>query len=85
MIDSLPRSRRPQAGRCGETGGRLWKSAEGDHRIALFRVWSEYRDAPNATRLLGLAKPSGDQSRCPCREVRDRGAAPTHHAQFSFA
>jgi hypothetical protein len=38
--------RRLQARRCGESGGRLWKSAEVDHRIPLFRVWSEYRDAP---------------------------------------
>ena len=37
--------RRLQARRCGETGGRLWKSAEVDHRIPLFRVWSDYRDA----------------------------------------
>ena len=35
-----------QARRCGETGGRLWNSAEVDHRVPLFRVWSEYRDAP---------------------------------------
>jgi hypothetical protein len=38
--------RRLQARRCGETGGRLWNSAEVDHRVPLFRVWSEYRDAP---------------------------------------
>ena len=38
--------RRLQARRCGETGGRLWKSAEVDHRVPLFRVWSEYRHAP---------------------------------------
>ncbi len=37
--------RRLQARRCGETGGRLWKSAEVDHRVPLFRVWSEYRHA----------------------------------------
>jgi hypothetical protein len=36
--------RRLQARRCGESGGRLWKSADVDHRIPLFRVWSEYRD-----------------------------------------
>ena len=35
-----------QARRCGETGGRLWNSAEVDHRVPLFRLWSEYRDAP---------------------------------------
>jgi hypothetical protein len=38
--------RRLQARRCGETGGRLWKAAEVDHRIPLFRVWSEHRDTP---------------------------------------
>ena len=35
-----------QARRCGQTGGRLWKNAEVDHRVPLFRVWSKYRDAP---------------------------------------
>lgn len=24
----------------------MWKSAEVDYRVPLFRVWSEYRDAP---------------------------------------
>ncbi len=38
--------RRLQARRCGETGGRLWKSAEVDHRTPLFRVWSECRNEP---------------------------------------
>jgi hypothetical protein len=38
--------RRLQARRCGQTGGRLWKSAEVDHRVPLFRVWSEHRDTP---------------------------------------
>jgi hypothetical protein len=38
--------RRLQARRCGQTGRRLWKSAEVDHRIPLFRVWKEYRDTP---------------------------------------
>ncbi len=37
--------RRLQARRCGETGWRLWKSAEIDHRVPVFRVWSEHRDA----------------------------------------
>jgi hypothetical protein len=35
-----------QARRCGQTGRRLWKSAEVDHRIPLFRVWKEHRDDP---------------------------------------
>ena len=43
--------RRLQARRCGETGGRLWKSAEVDHRVPLFRLWNEYRDAPWAELL----------------------------------
>jgi len=38
--------RRLQARRCAETGARLWKTAEIDHRVPLFRVWSERRDTP---------------------------------------
>jgi hypothetical protein len=38
--------RRLQRRRCGESGGRLWKTAEVDHRVPLFRVWGEYRNAP---------------------------------------
>jgi hypothetical protein len=38
--------RRLQAVRCAETGGRLWKSAEVDHRVPLFRVWREFRHTP---------------------------------------
>ena len=36
--------RRLQARRCGQTGTRLWKGAEVDHRVPLFRVWRECRD-----------------------------------------
>jgi len=36
--------RRLQGRRCGQTGGRLWKNAEVDHRVPLFRVWGEHRD-----------------------------------------
>jgi hypothetical protein len=35
-----------QARRCAQTGGRLWKTAEIDHRLPLFRVWRERRDIP---------------------------------------
>ena len=35
-----------QRRRCGQTGGRLWKPAEVDHRVPLFLVWSEHRDKP---------------------------------------
>ena len=38
--------RRLQARRCAQTGGRLWKTAEIDHRMPLFRVWREQRDTP---------------------------------------
>jgi hypothetical protein len=38
--------RRLQARRCAESGGRLWKGPEIDHRVPLFRVWSERRDTP---------------------------------------
>ena len=38
--------RRLQARRCAQTGGRLWKTAEIDHRVPLFCVWRERRDTP---------------------------------------
>ena len=38
--------RRLQARRCKQSGGRLWKTAEIDHHVPLFRVWSDHRDAP---------------------------------------
>ena len=36
--------RRLQGRRCAQTGGRLWKTSEVDHRVPLFRVWKEHRD-----------------------------------------
>jgi hypothetical protein len=38
--------RRIQSRRCAQSGGRLWRDAEVDHRVPLFRVWSEHRDTP---------------------------------------
>ncbi len=38
--------RRLQGRRCAQSGGRLWKSAEVDHRVPLSRVWNELRDTP---------------------------------------
>jgi len=38
--------RRLQARRCGESGKRLLKTAEVDHRLPLYRVWGEHRDTP---------------------------------------
>jgi hypothetical protein len=37
---------RLQARRCAEGGGRLWKAAEVDHRVPLYRVWREHRQLP---------------------------------------
>jgi hypothetical protein len=36
--------KRLQSRRCAVTGNRLWKTAEVDHRMPLFRVWREHRD-----------------------------------------
>ena len=48
--------RRLQARRCGQTGGRLWKDAEIDHRVPLFSVWNDHRDVswPNLLDFWGL-------------------------------
>ena len=36
--------RRIQRHRCAQSGKRLWKTAEVDHRVPLFQVWRERRD-----------------------------------------
>ena len=36
--------KRRQARRCAQSGARLWKTAEIDHRTPLFQVWQERRD-----------------------------------------
>jgi hypothetical protein len=41
--DQVALLKRMQARRCGESGGRLWKTAEVDHRVPLYRVWREHR------------------------------------------
>lgn len=38
--------KRRQAQRCAQSGKRLWRTAEVDHRVPLFQVWSEHRDRP---------------------------------------
>jgi hypothetical protein len=35
--------KRVQARRCAESGARLWKTAEVDHRVPLFGVWRDHR------------------------------------------
>ncbi len=37
--------KRIQLRRCARSGQRLWKTAEVDHRVPLFQVWSERHDA----------------------------------------
>lgn len=38
--------KRLQHRRCAATGGRLWRTAEVDHRVPLFQVWGAHRDLP---------------------------------------
>ena len=38
--------KRYQGRRCAVTGKRLFKNAEIDHRVPLFRVWREHREKP---------------------------------------
>jgi hypothetical protein len=44
--DQVTVLKRLQRHRCAASGKRLLKSAEVDHRVPLFRVWRERRDAP---------------------------------------
>jgi hypothetical protein len=44
--DFAPLLKRLQGRRCAQTGARLWKTAEVDHRLPLYRVWREHREAP---------------------------------------
>jgi hypothetical protein len=36
--------RRLQKRKCAQSGSRLWKTSEVDHRVPLFRVWREHRE-----------------------------------------
>jgi hypothetical protein len=76
-----PLLRRLQARRCGQTRGRLWKDAEVDHRVPLFRVWSEHRDVqwPKLLEFWGLPNlqvinRDAHVAKC-AQEARDRRAA----------
>ncbi len=44
--DFVRELKRLQAHRCVETGKRLRKTAEVDHRVPLYRVWREHRQTP---------------------------------------
>ena len=70
-----------QARRCGQTGGRLWKDAEVDHRVPLFRVWRDHRNEEWPKLLdfwglpnLQLINRDAHATKCAI-EARDRRAA----------
>ena len=44
--DQVRLLRRLQRRRCAGSGQRLWRNAEVDHEVPLFRVWREHRDLP---------------------------------------
>jgi hypothetical protein len=44
--DHVALLKKRQARRCAQTGARLWRTAEVDHRVPLFRVWAEHRSLP---------------------------------------
>jgi len=80
--------RRLQARRCAQSGDRLWKTAEVDHRIPLFRVWHERRDTPWPALLdywglpnLQVINRDAHAAKC-ASEVRDRRAARASMAQL---
>ena len=81
--------RRLQARRCGETGGRLWKDAEIDHRVPLFRVWSEHREVawPKLLEFWGLPNLQvinrDVHAAKSTNEARDRRAAPSPEAKLN--
>jgi hypothetical protein len=56
--DHLIVMKRAQRHRCAETGGRLRKTAEVDHRVPLFRVWREHRDTPWPALLAYWGRPN---------------------------
>jgi hypothetical protein len=73
--------KRLQARRCAETGKRLLKNAEIDHRIPLFRVWREHRETPWPRLLAFWGVPNlqvinreAHAAKCAV-EARDRGQA----------
>jgi hypothetical protein len=73
--------RRLQARRCAQGGGRLWRNAEIDHRVPLFRVWNERRNTPWPALLAYWGLPNlqvinRDAHVAKCAdEARDRSAA----------
>jgi hypothetical protein len=81
--------RRIQGRRCGQTGGRLWRDAEVDHRTPLFRVWRGHRDMPWPELLAfwglsNLQVINRDVHTAKCAtEARDRRAARSLETELS--
>jgi hypothetical protein len=81
--------RRLQARRCRQAGSRLWKSAEVDHRVPLFRVWRECRDVtwPALLHYWGLPNLqviNRDVHAAKCAtEARDRRTAGDSTSEFA--
>jgi hypothetical protein len=49
--DFVQALKKRQVRRCAQTGARLWKTAEVDHRMPLVQVWREHREPPGPGRL----------------------------------
>jgi hypothetical protein len=86
--DEAPLLRRLQARRCTQGGGRLWKSAEIDHRVPLFQVWGEHRNTPWPALLAFWGLPNlqvinrdAHVAKC-ASEARDRSVARARNLSF---
>jgi hypothetical protein len=81
--------RRLQARRCAQSGGRLLRAAEIDHRVPLFRVWNERRETPWPALLdywgvpnLQVINRDAHAAKC-AAELRERNAARLAEPSFS--
>jgi hypothetical protein len=77
--------RRIQSRRCAQSGGRLWRNAEVDHRVPLSRVWSEHRDTswPRLLDFWGLPNLQVINRDVHAGEMRDRSAGPARCPHLS--
>ena len=81
--------RRVQGRRCGETGRRLLRTSEVDHRVPLYRVWGDHRDTPWPALLAYWGLPNLQvinrevhAAKC-ATEARDRQTARASEAEFT--
>lgn len=78
--DQVALLKRRQGHRCLQTGGRLKRDAEVDHRTPLYQVWRDHRDTPWPSLLAFWGAPSLQVINRPAHvancaaEARDRGA-----------